>query len=244
MRFRALATDYDGTIADRGVVDENTIAALSRVRQSGRKLLLVTGRELSDLLNILANPRIFDLIVAENGAIVYDPESATMQSLAEPAPPALVEALQRANVPLSIGHSIVATVTPYEHVMLQAIRDQRLEWHVIFNKESAMALPSGVDKATGLAAALGALAIAPHDVVGVGDAENDEAFLKSCGLSAAVSNAIDELKAQVDLTTAGARGEGVQELIERLLTGELDRFTVRDSRPSRESADRSQTHRG
>lgn len=239
MKFRALATDYDGTIADRGVVDEHTVTALDRVRQSGRKLLLVTGRQLTDLLGTFANVRIFDLIVAENGALVYDPETATIQSLAEPPPPALVEALQRANVPLWIGHSIVATVTPYEHVVLQAIRDQQLEWHVVFNKGSVMALPPGVNKATGLAAALRMLAIAPREVVGVGDAENDEAFLTSCGLSAAVSNALDELKAQVDLTTVGACGQGVQELIECLLTGELDRFTVRRSSAGRESADHS-----
>jgi hydroxymethylpyrimidine pyrophosphatase-like HAD family hydrolase len=222
MRFRALATDYDGTIARHGIVDEATLRALCRLRDSGCKLILVTGRELAGLFDTFAHPKIFDVIVAENGAVLYEPASVTIQYLAEPAPPALVAALQHANVPLSVGHSIVATDMSYEHLVLQAIHDQRLDWHLILNKSSLMALPSGVDKATGLAAALRTLAFAPRDVVGVGDAENDEAFLKSCGLAVAVGNAIDELKAQVNLTTAGADGDGVQELIERLVAGELD----------------------
>jgi hydroxymethylpyrimidine pyrophosphatase-like HAD family hydrolase len=243
MRFRALATDYDGTIARDGIVDEATVTALCRLRDSGRKLVLVTGRELPSLFDAFTHSKIFDVIVAENGAVLYEPASETIQPLAEPAPPALVVALRRAKIPLSVGHSIVATDLSHQHVVLQVIHDQRLEWHVILNKGSVMALPSSVNKATGLAAALGALAIAPPDVVGVGDAENDEAFLKSCGLAVAVGNALDELKTQVNLTTTGADGDGVQELIERLVTGELDRFALSAPSEVRESADRSRMPR-
>jgi hydroxymethylpyrimidine pyrophosphatase-like HAD family hydrolase len=243
MRFRALATDYDGTIARDGVVDEATVAALGRVRESGRTLILATGRELPGLFNAFTHAKLFDAIVAENGAVLYDPRSDTIQLLAELAPPALVATLQRAQVPLSVGHSIVATVTPYQRVVLQAIHDEHLEWHVIFNNDAVMALPAGVNKATGLAAALHALAIAPREVVGVGDAENDEAFLKMCGLSVAVSNALDSVKAQVDLTTAAARGDGVQEVIDRLLSGELDRLAVSVPTADRESGGRPRTRR-
>ena len=49
---------------------------------------------------------------------------------------------------------------------------------MIFNKGAVMILPSGVNKATGLAAALEELGLSPHNVVGVGDAENDHAFLE------------------------------------------------------------------
>lgn len=46
MQYVVLATDYDGTIAHDGVVDAPTLAALEHLRPSGRKLILVTGREL------------------------------------------------------------------------------------------------------------------------------------------------------------------------------------------------------
>lgn len=61
MRFVALATDYDNTIATDGKVAERTWSALERLRQSGRHLVLVSGRELDDLdahgtIALLAGP--------------------------------------------------------------------------------------------------------------------------------------------------------------------------------------------
>lgn len=222
MRYRAFATDYDGTIAHDGIVDEPTVDALRRVREAGLKVLLVTGRELTSLFNTFAHADVFDHIVAENGAVLYEPSNGSVQILAAPPPPAFVEALQRAQVPLWVGHSIVATVTPHEHQVLRAIHEFKLEWHVIFNKEAVMALPSDVTKATGLASALRLLNVLPEETIGVGDAENDHAFLRFSGLSAAVDNALDGVKELVDIVTRGARGAGVRELIDQLLSGELD----------------------
>jgi hypothetical protein len=85
-----------------------------------------------------------------------------------------------------------------------------------------MVLPSGVNKATGLAVALAELQLSPHNVVGVGDAENDHAFLKACGLSVAVANAIPAVKETAELVTKGARGEGVEELIGELIEHDQD----------------------
>jgi hydroxymethylpyrimidine pyrophosphatase-like HAD family hydrolase len=68
-------------------------------------------------------------------------------------------------------------VAPHEQVVLETIRSLGLEHQVIFNKGAVMVLPPGVNKATGLVAALHALGISPRNVVGVGDAENDHAFL-------------------------------------------------------------------
>ena len=111
---------------------------------------------------------------------------------------------------------------PHEHQVLAAIHELGLEWHVIFNKGSVMALPSEVTKATGLAPALAALGISSERTVGVGDAENDHAFLRMCGMAVAVANALPAVKEMAHLVTAGARGVGVVELIERLLSGEFD----------------------
>jgi hydroxymethylpyrimidine pyrophosphatase-like HAD family hydrolase len=222
MRYRAFATDYDGTIAHDGIVDDPTVDALRRARAAGLRVLLVTGRELSSLFDTFAHASVFDGIVAENGAVLYEPATGSVQTLASPPPPALVEALERARVPLFVGRSIVATVTPHEHEVLRAIEELKLEWHVIFNKEAVMALPSDVTKATGLATALRTLNVLPEETVGVGDAENDQVFLRFSGISVAVDNALDEVKAAADVVTRGARGAGVRELNDRLLAGDLD----------------------
>ena len=173
MKYQALATDYDGTIAHDGLVDEPTIQGLRRARDAGLRLVMVTGRELTDLFHTFAHASLFDRVVAENGAVLYEPASRAIETLASAPPPALIARLSREAVPISVGLSIVATVEPYEHQVLAAIRDLGLEWHVIFNKGSVMALPAEVTKATGLAPALDALGIDPEHTAGVGDAEND-----------------------------------------------------------------------
>ena len=227
MRYLALATDYDETIAVDGRVDEPTLEALRQAKAAGLQLVLVTGRELTDLFNTFEHADLFERIVAENGAIVYNPATQSVESISSAPPPAFVETLERQFVPLSVGHTIVATVEPYQHQVLAAIHDLGLEWHVIFNKGSVMALPSDVTKATGLAPALAALHVPPDRTVGVGDAENDHAFLRMCGLAVAVDNALPAIKTIADVVTTKARGAGVRELIDGLIGGKFDTVVSR-----------------
>jgi hydroxymethylpyrimidine pyrophosphatase-like HAD family hydrolase len=216
-----LATDYDGTLADAGHVSGSTIAALELARESGIRPVLVTGRELADLFNVFDRPELFELIVAENGAVLFDPASGQLDPLAVPAPPPLVDRLTRAAVPLSVGHTIVATVQPYEALVLEAIRELGLDWHVIFNKGAVMASPAAVTKAPGLARALEKMGVPAARTVGIGDAENDQAFLRACGLAVAVANALPTVKATAHLVTAGAAGDGVTELITEWIADRL-----------------------
>ena len=223
MRYLALAADYDGTLAKDGHVNGSTLAALERFRESGRRLILVTGRELDELLEIFPRIDLFDRVVVENGALLYRPEGREEKVLGEPPPPALVEALRTRGVePLSVGRAIIATREPQQGAVLDAIRELGLEWQVIFNKGSVMVLPSGINKATGLAVALEELALSPHNVVGVGDAENDHAFLSLCEFSAAVANALPTLKERADFVTRQSHGRGVVELIDQILADELE----------------------
>src|SRR5262245_35651738 len=222
MRYLALACDYDGTLALRGCVDQPTLAALERVRASGRRLLMVTGRELDDLAGTFHHFELFDRIVAENGGLLYNPAAKTEKTLAPRPPKEFVELLQSRGVaPLSVGRTIVATWRPHEHTVLNTIHDLGLELQVIFNKDAVMILPSGVNKATGLAAVLPELGLSPHNVVGVGDAENDHAFLELCECSAAVSNALPALRDKADIATPGDHGAGVIELIDELVENDL-----------------------
>ena len=216
--FKALATDYDGTIATHAVVDPPTIAALERLRAAGHKVVLVTGREIDDLRTIFPELERFDLIVGENGALLYWPATGKEELLAKAPPPEFVQALRDAQCDrLSVGRVIVATYEPYDQVVFDTIKAQHLELQVIFNKGAVMVLPTGVNKASGLRAAAKALGITVEEVVGVGDAENDHAFLEICGFSVAVSNALDVLKKKVDLVTQGSHGRGVTEMIDRWL---------------------------
>jgi hydroxymethylpyrimidine pyrophosphatase-like HAD family hydrolase len=219
LHFKALATDYDGTLADDGKVSKDTLAALQRAKKAGRKLLLVTGRELEDLMRTFAEVDVFDIVVAENGALLYTPyPHPAERPLAAPPPPEFAQTLiERGVGPISSGRIIVATWEPHQQVVLETIRDLGLELEVIFNKGAVMVLPSGVNKASGLCAALADLGIAPSEVVGVGDAENDHSLLGACGLGVAVANAVPALKKHADLVMLQPRGAGVVELIDQMI---------------------------
>jgi hydroxymethylpyrimidine pyrophosphatase-like HAD family hydrolase len=216
MYFTVLAVDFDGTLAHDGRVDDSTCTALKRLKQTGRRLLLVTGRE----LRYLTDPCIdlFDRVVAENGAVIYDPQARCHYVIADRPPADLIRALKERKVePLSVGEVIVATLSPNETEVLEIIRSLGLEYQTIFNRSAVMVLPPGVNKASGMMAALAEMELSPHNVVGVGDAENDFAFLETCGCSAAVANATPALKNTVDIVLKGSQGEGVRELIDQLI---------------------------
>jgi HAD superfamily hydrolase (TIGR01484 family) len=231
MRYLALATDYDGTLAKHGLVPETAIKALKRLRESGRQLILVTGRELEDLMRVFPEYAIFDRIVAENGALLFRPSTREEAVLGEAPPAVLVKRLKELNVtPLSVGRVIVATWSPNEQVVLDTIRALGLELQVIFNKGAVMVLPSGINKASGLRHALAELSLSPHNALAMGDAENDHALLAECELGVAVANALPMLQERADWVTRGPASEGVCEIIEDLVTSDLVGLTPRLSR--------------
>ncbi len=231
MRYLALCTDYDGTLAHHGRVDAHTIQALERLRDSGRKLVMVTGREMDDLRTVFDRCDLFARIVAENGAVIYNPQTREEHCLGDPPSPAFVQALRERGVErISVGRRIVATWEPHQTTVLETIRDFGLELQVIFNKGAVMILPAGVNKATGLRAALEALNLSVHNAVGVGDAENDHAFLSICECSAAVANALPAVCEKADIVLDHGHSEGVVELIEQMLRDDLASHAPRLSR--------------
>ncbi len=231
MRYLVLATDYDGTLANQGLVTEAVMEKLKQLQGAGRKGILVTGREMKDLVVVFPGYKIFDYIVAENGALIH--ETATgKETMLGPAPDlAFVRALQEKGVhPISVGKVIIATWEPYEQAVLDTIKTCGIERQVIFNKGAVMILPSGINKATGLQALLRVLHLSLHNTVAVGDAENDSALLQAAECSVAVSNALPALKAVSDWVTDAAHGNGVNELIDGLIANDLSFLNGRLSR--------------
>lgn len=220
MIVHVFAVDYDGTIAKDGTVAAETAAALDRVRQSGRRIVLVTGRMLPDLRGVCpALDRMFDAVVAENGGLVYYPDRREVTPLGDAPEPPLVDALRRRGVPIELGTSILATDASFAEACLAAIRETGVERTLVFNKGALMLLPGGVTKGTGLSAALAAMQLSHHNVVGIGDAENDHAFLGTVECAVAVADAVPALRARADHVTRGGAGGGVEEFVdEHVLT--------------------------
>src|SRR5262249_39262096 len=217
----ALACDYDGTIAHDGVVSDPVVRALTRLRRSGRRLILVTGRHLTDLLHVFPRADLFDRLVVENGGTLYDPSTGRDEILGAPPPREMVDALRQQGVePLVVGRVIVATEEPHGAVGRETIRARGDPRDVILNKGAGMILPRGVDRGSGLRAALRSLSLSPDRVVGVGDAENDLPLLDASAYAVAVANALAAVKARADLIVDAENGAGVVDLIERILENE------------------------
>lgn len=228
MRYHVLATDYDGTLATDERVPAGVIQALKSLKASGRKIIMVTGRELNDLQRVFPEYGMFDRIVAENGALVFDPATLEERLLGERPPQVFIEKLKELNVtPLFTGRVIVATWEPHQAAVLEAIKETGLEYQVIFNKGAVMILPPGINKAKGLHEALKSMGLSTHNTVAVGDAENDNAMLQSVECAVAVNNALPQVKVIADWTTEKPRGEGVCELINELLKDDLASLDIK-----------------
>ena len=222
MHFLMLATDYDGTLANDGHVAPKTLAALDRLRASGRKLVLVTGRHIPDLSNVFSRFDLFDRIIAENGGLLYRPATREEKLLCDPTNQQFLALLRKRKIKFVPGRTVVASWLPQGKAISQAIRDLGLDLQITLNKDSIMVLPSGVDKATGLEAALRELEISAQNVVAVGDAENDHSFLRAAECGVAVANALPSLKEDADIVLDAPNGDGVIQLIDQIISGEVE----------------------
>lgn len=228
MRYLALVTDYDGVIASAGRPSDTALAALGRLRASGRRAILITGRRVQDLLEILPQLDLFDIVVAENGAVIYEPATRKETSLANPPPSHFLERLQELGVEsLEVGRVIISTWLPHQTAVMQAIQELGLELHVVFNRAAVMILPAGVNKASGMDYALRKLGLSRHEVVGVGDSENDHSFLARSECSATVANAVPSILQAVHVVTKQSNGEGLAELIDQLVDTDLCHLQAR-----------------
>ncbi len=183
MRHRVLACDYDGTLATEGVCSDETVEALEQVAAAGIRLVLVTGRTREELADVFDREALFEAIVVENGAVVIDVAKGEEQLLAPRIPGALVAEFQRTGVtPLVVGRVLCSTNWTQEAKLSTAIARLGVDRQVVRNRDSAMVLPPGISKRTGIEAALRAIGESPAVTVAVGDGENDVALFAVAGV--------------------------------------------------------------
>jgi hypothetical protein len=228
MRYLGLVTDYDDTLATGGAISSVVVEGLEKLRTSGRHALLATGRRLDDLLAICPHVNLFSFVVAENGALLYEPQSREKTLLADPMPDRFLRAVQDANVrPLEIGSVILATRVPNQERILRIIQELGLELKITFNRSAVMVLPTGINKASGTRYALRKLGMSPHEIVAVGDSENDHSLLQLAECPVAVANALDAIKDIAAFVTKASAGKGVVELIDELIANDLKLIDAR-----------------
>ena len=204
MRFSVLALDYDGTIAEDGRLNEEVRAAIGDVRRRGISVVLVTGRTLRDLRRLLGDLRLFDAVVAENGAVFAHPSSGRTNVLGSPPPPDFLRELKRLGVRAEAGECVVEAEAGEAGRILPVIREMELPLVILFNRGRLMVLPQAVSKSTGLREALTAMRLSAHNAMAVGDAENDHELLSVCEAGVAVAWGSRALRSSADAVLEGA----------------------------------------
>jgi hydroxymethylpyrimidine pyrophosphatase-like HAD family hydrolase len=215
MKLAALAIDYDGTIAVDGVFDPDVREAIAGARQQGIAVALATGRQLSDLRRVAGDLTCFDVVVAENGAVLYFPASGRHVLLSHPPSRAFVEELQRRGVQVAVGESVVETDAGSACAALEVLRQLEQPLILAFNRGRLMVLPQAVAKSTGLRQALLGMRLSIHNTVGIGDAENDHDLLDACEVGVAVAWGSPALRAVADEVIVGAGPRAVADYIRR-----------------------------
>ena len=231
MRFSALACDYDGTLAYADRIGPEALAALERARRSGLRLILVTGRTFFELTRVCERLDLFDGVVAENGAVVYFPQAGLLRDQAPPPPPRLLAELDHRGIFYQVGRVIVATSRVDEAGVREALAATEVIRELAYNRTALMLLPHGVTKGSGVRQVIRELGLSPHDVLAIGDAENDLELFEACGFSACPADAVPSVRERADWVFPGENGRAVAAaIVGPILMGGL-------------SGDRSRRHR-
>jgi len=215
VRLCALALDYDGTIAQDGILNSQVRAAIGEARTRGLVVVLVTGRILSDLQQVAGDLGFVDAVVAENGAVLAFPNGYS-RVIGQPAPAELLEEFRRRRIEFTAGQCVLEAAAASALEILSVIRDLQLPLVLLFNRSRLMVLPQGVSKSVGLRRALTVLRLSQHNAIAIGDAENDHDLLAACEFGVAVGWGSPALCNVADLVLRGVGPEVVAGFIRQV----------------------------
>jgi hypothetical protein len=120
-----------------------------------------------------------------------------------------------------VGRVVVDTTRDYAEQARRALVAVGARMDLVFNRGFLMLVPPGVSKATGVQRAIRLLGLTSHDVLSIGDAENDLDFLETCDWRACPENALPEVKQRVDWVFPGENGTSVTQAIDQRILPEM-----------------------
>ncbi|RLG23351.1 hypothetical protein DRN77_04725 [Methanosarcinales archaeon] len=157
-----------------------------------------------------------DVIIAENGAVIYDPANGTKILLGEG-----LEELRSAFADadyVNVEEVIAATTIDHLEDVKAIIRRNDLSVDIELNRNDVMIMPKGINKGSGVAKAAEINGIRREHLACIGDAENDLRMFAVAGIRVAVANAVEDLKNEADIICNEPYGDGVKEFVESLVS--------------------------
>jgi HAD superfamily hydrolase (TIGR01484 family) len=132
--FKALACDFDGTLASDDRIGPAARRALSKAREAGIKLILVTGRTLFELTRVCECLDVLDAVVAENGAVLYFPRDAVIRDQGPEPPTRLLSELDQRGIYHQVGRVIVGTSRADEARVREALEAAGVSGGLAYNR--------------------------------------------------------------------------------------------------------------
>ena len=212
-RPAAFASDLDRTLIRPGRFPSPTArSALREARGIGLRVLLVSGRERTELEPYVRALGSLDGVVAENGAVVEAPLGSPPVVTGRRVAAAVRRRLAaHPELRAQIGQ-VMASVARRDGGRLRRLV-AGLPVRLVANVDRLMVLPVGVDKRRGTRTALRRLGLAGAGYAAIGDAENDGPLLDGAALSGAVGNAERPLRRAADYVCRQRYERGVLEFV-------------------------------
>ena len=231
MKLGAIALDYDGTTRDLGgSPHRRPRGGRGSARVRGVAVLLVTGRRLPELEREVGDLRLFDAVVAENGALVSFPTVSRTRRLGAAPPPEFLARLTGLGVPFETGECVIEAGRRARARRARGASELELPLVLQFNRGRLMSAAAGDQQGhPACRTRLAALRLSPHNTMAIGDAENDREMLRTAEVGVAVARGSAELKRAADLVLEGAEPADVAAFVRRA----VNQKDVLPARPSR-----------
>ncbi len=186
----------------------------------GLRVILVSGREYPTLASIARRIRVVDAVVAENGALVDSPFVGRPKRYGRATGTRVRERFAITNLHgIEVGEVVVSV--PLRSAREAGRRVAGLAVTLVRNADRVMIVPRGVDKATGVRAAMRGLRLGAASFAAIGDGDNDLPLLRAAALAGAVHNARPGVRAESDYICKASVGAGVREFVRGPLSDQI-----------------------
>ena len=232
-KIELLVLDLDGTVfgSSRLLIEE--IEKIRQLTDTGVRIIISSGRTLHYVLGIVRCLGINDIVICEEGTIIYDCRNDDLlvngnsenililkENLSSWLPFCIIprEAHHDKNIILALDRNPKIDVDDFVNEVSDVLSEKNLELNITRSDEMINILPLEVDKGIALANILKSENINPETVVAIGDSLNDLSTFDSVAYPIAVSNAHELVKKKSVYVSPQKNGLGVCDIIDMILS--------------------------
>ncbi len=232
-KIELLVLDLDGTVfgSSRLLIEE--IEKIRQLTDTGVRIIISSGRTLHYVLGIVRCLGINDIVICEEGTIIYDCRNDNLlvngnsenililkENLSSWLPFCIIprEAHHDKNIILALDRNPRIDVDDFVNEVSDVLSEKNLKLNITRSDEMINILPLEIDKGIALTNILKSENINPETVVAIGDSLNDLSTFDSVAYPIAVSNAHELVKKKSVYISPQKNGLGVCDIIDMILS--------------------------